>query len=86
MNRRAVERRDDADLAGQGGQRPLARRVEESFRVQPLLQLIERELQRAEAVRLQVLADDLVFPLRVRRQLTWPRAITRRPSSGLNRR
>ena len=48
-NRRAVERRHDADLARQRRQRTLARRVEQPFGLQPLLQLIERELQRAEA-------------------------------------
>ena len=50
--RRAVERRDDADLARQRGQRPFARRVEQPFGLQLLLQLLERQLQRAEAVRL----------------------------------
>ena len=64
-NRRAVERRDDADLAGQRRKRALARRVEEPFGLQPPLQLIERELQRAEAVRLHALADDLIFALRL---------------------
>ena len=63
--RRAVERRDDPDLARQRRQRPLARRVEEPFRLQLLLQLLERELQRAEPVRLHVLADDLVLALRL---------------------
>ena len=63
--RRAVERRHDADLARQRGQRPLARRVEEPFGLQLLLQLLERQLQRAEPVRLQVLADDLVLALRL---------------------
>ena len=33
--------------------------------LQPLLQLVERELQRAEPVRLEVLADELVFALRL---------------------
>src|SRR5205823_3829689 len=62
-NRCAVERRDDANLAGQRGQRPFPRGVEEPLAVQPLLQLIEGELQRAEAMRLQVLADQLVLAL-----------------------
>ena len=52
-------------LRGSAGQRPLARRVEQPFRLQPLLQLIERELQRAEAVRLEMLADELVLALRL---------------------
>ena len=64
-DRRAVERRDDADLARQRRQRPLARGVEQPFGLQPLLQLIERELQRAEPVRLEVLADQLIFALRL---------------------
>ena len=64
-NRRAVERCDDADLAGQRRQRPLARGVEQPFCLQPLLQLIEGELQRAEPVRLQVLADELILALRL---------------------
>ncbi len=61
----AVERGDDADLAGQGRQRTLARLVEEAFGREPLLQLVEGELQRAEAFRLEVLADDLILALRV---------------------
>ena len=69
-DRGAVERGHDADLARQRGQRPLARRVEQPFGLQPLLQLIERELQRAETLRLQVLADELILALRlVDRQL-----------------
>ena len=64
-NRRAVERRHDADLARQRGKRALARGVEEPFGLQPPLQLIEGELQRAEPMRLHVLADDLVFALRL---------------------
>ena len=64
-DRGAVERGDDADLAGKRRQRTLARLVEQSFGGQPLLQLIEGELQRAEAFRLEVLADDLVLALRV---------------------
>ena len=33
--------------------------------LQPLLQLLEGELQRAEAVRLEVLADELILALRL---------------------
>ena len=64
-DRGAVERRDDADLARQRRQRPLARLVEQPFGLQPLLQLLEGELQRAEPLRLEVLADDLVLALRL---------------------
>ena len=64
-DRGAVERGDDADLAGKGRQRTLAGLVEKTFGGQSLLQLIEGELQRAEAFRLEVLADDLILALRV---------------------
>ena len=46
--RRAVERGDDADLARQRRQRPLARCVEQALGGEPLLELLEGELQRAE--------------------------------------
>ena len=62
-NRRAVERRDDADFAGQGRERALARGVEQPLGLEPPLQLIEGELQCAEAMRLHALAHDLVFAL-----------------------
>src|SRR5262249_23115811 len=62
-NRRALERRDDANLAGQRRQRPLARRVEKAFALQAFLELIEGKLQRAEPVRLEVLAHELVLAL-----------------------
>ncbi len=52
-------------LRGSDGQRPLAPRVEQPLGREPLLELIEGELQRAEPFRLQVLADDLVLALRV---------------------
>ncbi len=64
-NRRAVERRDDADFAGQRRQRAFTRRIEESFGLQPSLQLIERELERAEPMRLHALAHDLIFTFRL---------------------
>ena len=64
-DRGAVDRRDDADLAGQRGQRPLARRVEEALGLQALLQLVERQLPGAEALGLDVRADDLVLALRL---------------------
>ena len=63
--RRAVERRDDPDAPRQRRQRTLPRRIEEPFGLQALLQLLERELQGAQAVRLHVLADDLVLALRL---------------------
>ena len=60
---RAVERRDDADAARQDRQRALARRVEQALGLQPALQLLEGGLQRAEAVRLERVADDLILAL-----------------------
>ena len=50
---------------GSAGSGRLRAGVEQPFGLQPLLQLLERELQRAEPVRLQVLADELVFALRL---------------------
>ncbi len=64
-NRRAVKRGDHADLARQHRQRPLARRIEQPGGLEPLLQLLERQLQRAEALGLERLAHDLVFALGV---------------------
>ena len=52
-------------LRGSAGSGAFARRVEQPFRLQPLLQLLERELQRAETLRLEVLADELIFALRL---------------------
>ena len=63
LQRGAVERGDDADLSRKRRERPLAPGLEQPLRLELLLQLIECELQRAKAVRLHVLADDLVFPL-----------------------
>src|SRR5262249_46335664 len=60
-DRRAVERGDDPDLPRQRRERPLPRGVEQPFCLQPLFELIEGELQRAEAVRLEMLADELVL-------------------------
>jgi hypothetical protein len=56
-HRGAVERGDDPDLARQRGQRTLAFGVEQTGRRQPLLQLLERQLPRAEPFGLQVLAQ-----------------------------
>ena len=52
-------------LRGRAGSGRLRRRIEQPFGRQPLLELLERELQRAEALRLQVLADELILALRV---------------------
>src|SRR5262249_27314692 len=62
-NRRAVERGAARDLLRQVRQRALSRRVEESLDLQALLELIEGELESPESLRLQMLADDLVFAL-----------------------
>ncbi len=64
-DRRAVERGDDADLARQRRQRPLARRVEQPLGLQALLELLERQLQGAEPLGSMSLADDLVLALRL---------------------
>ena len=64
-DRRAVERGDDADLARQHRQRPLARRVEQPGGVEALLQLLEGQLQRAQPLGLQRLADELILALGV---------------------
>ena len=71
-------------LRGSAGSGRLRAGVEQPFGLQPLLQLIERELQRAEALRLQVLADELILALRLVDARRVPRATTRRPSAGLN--
>ena len=52
-------------LRGSAGSGRLRRGVEQSFRREPLLELIEGELQRAEPLGLEVLADDLILALRV---------------------
>ena len=69
---------------GSAGSGRLRAGVEQPFRLQPLLQLLEGELQRAEALRLEVLADELILALRLVDARRVPRATTRRPSSGLN--
>jgi len=80
---RAVERGDHADPAGQAGNGRLAGRVEQPLRVQASLELLEGELEGAQALRLHLLADDLILALGSY-TLSRPRAMTRRPSSGLN--
>ena len=62
---RAIERRDDPDLARQEGQRALARRREQALGLEPPLQLLEGDLQGACARRLEPVADDLVLALDV---------------------
>ena len=64
-DRGAVERGDDADPARQGGKRTFAAGIEQPLVLQPGLQLFEGELQRAESLRLEMLADQLIFALRL---------------------
>src|SRR2546425_533394 len=63
-DRRAVERCDDADFPGEHRQRTLPARIEQAIFLEPLLQLIEGQLERAETLRLEMLADELVLALR----------------------
>ena len=64
LERGAVERGDDADLARQGGNRALARGANRPSACSLRLQLLERELQRAAALRLEMLADELILAFR----------------------
>ena len=64
MQGRAAERGRDADVAREERQRPFARLVEESLRREPLLQLLERELERAAAERLEPIDDELQIAAR----------------------
>ena len=57
----AAGRGHDADLAREPRQRALAARVEEALGRQPLLELLEGQLQGAEATRLQQLDHQLVL-------------------------
>ena len=52
-------------LRGSAGSGTLAPLVEQPLAREPLLELVEGELPRAEALGLEVLADDLIFALRV---------------------
>ncbi len=61
--RGAVEGGDDPNLPRQRRQRTLAFGVEQPLGLQLFLQLLERELPRAEPVRFEVLADELIFAL-----------------------
>ena len=64
-HRRALERGHDADGPRQQRQRTLARRGEQAFGLEPALQLLEGELERAEPARLEVLTDDLHLAARL---------------------
>ena len=57
----AARRGDQADAVGEHGQRLFALGSKESFGFEAFLQLLEGELQRAEAYRLDILDVDLVF-------------------------
>ena len=81
---RAVERRHDADAAGQHRQRTLPRGVEQALGLQLALQLLERGLQRAEPVRLERVARSSWYSPLTSYTLSRPRATTRMPSSGVN--
>ena len=52
-------------MRGSAGSGRLRAASNRPFGREPLLQLLEGQLQRAEPVRLQVLADDLILALRV---------------------
>src|SRR5262249_39093312 len=54
---------DDGDAPGQEGQLPLASFGEEPFRLEAGLELLEGDLQRARADRLDRVADQLVLAL-----------------------
>src|SRR5207247_1588940 len=58
---RAGWRRDDADHSREGREQPLAPLVEEAFRLELPLELLESELERAEALGLHHLDDQLVL-------------------------
>ena len=64
-NRRARGRRDDADAQRQNWERLFARFVEEAFVLQTFFQLLEGELQSAEADRLDIRDIDLIFAAHV---------------------
>src|SRR4029453_909128 len=66
LDRRAARRGDDADLPGKSRQLALARLIEEALGLQPGLELLEGELERAESLRLEQLHDQVILaPLRV---------------------
>ena len=76
-------RGDDADALRHGGQGQLAAVVEQPLLEQAFLQLLEGDLQRADAFRIDRFGDQLVVAARfVDTQA--PRAITCMPGSGVN--
>ena len=79
--RRSAGRRDDADPARQGRQRPLPLRREQPLAGQPLLELLEGLLERAHAEGLHHLHRDLVLAAR-RVEAEPSRTRTRAPSRG----
>ena len=62
---RAARRGDDADAPRKARQRPFALRGEQPLGGQLLLELLEGQLQRAQALRLQRLHQQLVFAARL---------------------
>src|SRR5207245_8712112 len=58
----AGRRGDDADLPRKLRERPLAPGVEEALGLEPRLELLDGDLERAEPLRLHELDDHLVFP------------------------
>ena len=61
---RAGGRGHDADHAGEGGQRALARLLEETLGLEPALELLEGVLERADPLGLEQLDDQLIFAAR----------------------
>ena len=59
----AVERRDDANATGQHRQRAFAGRLEQAFALEFPFQLLERDLERAGAGRLEGVGDQLIVAL-----------------------
>ena len=72
-------------VRGKRGSGRLRRRLEEPFGCEPLLELLEGQLQRAEPARLEQLDDQLVLPALRRRPRRPPKAMTLRPSLGSKR-
>ena len=60
-----ARRSDDADAPRQHGQRLLARHVEKPLGFEPLLELLERQLQGADSGRFDVLDVNLIFAARL---------------------
>ncbi len=81
---RAAKRRDDPDASREERHRAFARAIEQAFGLEPALQLIERNLQRADAARLHFFGVELQAP-RCSKTCTRPRTITSIPSATLKR-